>query len=494
MQRTLPKFLRFAGINAALLSLSLLAGCANVTGSTTDGDWYRFETDHLRVIGRVSPSRLQVLVRDLDYFRQFLVMSGIARWQEATTPITIVVVDSATTFRALNQRRFVAGWYQSSLRGSFAVVNLDSFLRDNAGRNVLFHEYSHFLTAQNEGFRYPRWYSEGLAEYFSTFRVGDEGELVIGEPLTYRVKSQVFELLSLPTLLLKTERLLGRPEPLSYSDAWLLVHYFSATPHRQQQLLDYLTRYDEGHSLKQAYDDAFDMDMAGLHDEVTTYFREGRFQFRRIPIESVAETDDYILTRLTQNEVKLELGRLYVGIEESHNAKRFFHQVSIAEPDNAEAYAGLAAVALETGAFADAEPLAAQALQLDAGNSWALITRARLRRAQAASQTDANAADLLITEARGMLSRAIERSPRLPDAYREMAMTFPDLDERSHWLAQAAALQPLNHLILLDRARTWISQGNMTEARTTLEYVIVRSDSDVRQQARRMLAELPAPE
>ncbi len=62
------------------------------------------------------------------------------------------------------------------MAGSFAVANIrDYSLSDKNkgwGNHVLMHEYVHYVMSQMlDSYFYPLWYSEGIAEYFGTFRV-----------------------------------------------------------------------------------------------------------------------------------------------------------------------------------------------------------------------------------------------------------------------------------------------------------------------------------
>ena len=134
------------------------------------------------------------------------------------------------------------GWYEATIRGSYATANLNGHQRFNEGRIILFHEYTHFLLSHNEGYIYPHWYREGLAEYYSTVITDTDGDLLIGTPMDSNLWNLTNEQFKLERLF--RESSLRQLEPLSYAQAWLTVHYFSSSPH-YNELMDYLTFYDD---------------------------------------------------------------------------------------------------------------------------------------------------------------------------------------------------------------------------------------------------------
>ncbi|MDA0789420.1 MAG: hypothetical protein O2780_08180 [Proteobacteria bacterium] len=465
-----------------------MSGCTTLELSLVDRTWHRIQTDQFTVVGDTTPDELQQLVRDLDYFRDFLIEQGIARWRDEVAPLTIVVVQDDTTFDAFRSRPAIEGWYRSSLRGSFAVVNLDAFKRFEAGRSILFHEYTHFLLAHNAGFRYPRWYGEGLAEYFSTFRMIDDAVAIIGEPPVPRLRELVHQPLDLRLLMKKSERL-NHGIRISYAHAWLAVHYFSAaSPSRQQQLTGYLSAYSQSGTLADAYLASFGETTDDLYNEMVAYRRAGTFRVRRYQYEAVRRSSDYDVSILSPYQSAVLFGQLFLAREEFHKAGNLFEKANRFAPDAAVPLAGLAAVSYDSETSGTrTHDYTRQALQADAENAWALTLQGKLLREVAEAAPEVEDRDSILQRSREVLNQAIQLAPRIPEAYRELALTYDDTQRRPYWLLRAGMLEPLSEHILLDIARFEIDAGHYANARRKLEQVIFRHDSDARRTARGLL-------
>jgi hypothetical protein len=151
----------------------LLATCAPLSAA----QWVRVETPNFVVFGEVGEKRTRDVAAEFERFREALgrVLAGAAT--RAAVPTTIVVFDSSKSFAPYRPRYNdktveLAGMFSSERdinRVALAIDNREQGLR------TIFHEYVH-LVVSNVTTGMPIWLNEGLAEYYSTFLVTDDGK------------------------------------------------------------------------------------------------------------------------------------------------------------------------------------------------------------------------------------------------------------------------------------------------------------------------------
>ena len=63
------------------------------------------------------------------------------------------------------------------------------------GETVLYHEYAHhFMIASLTSRAYPRWFTEGFAEFFAGVRFKEDGTVLLGAPAQHRAAELVYAL------------------------------------------------------------------------------------------------------------------------------------------------------------------------------------------------------------------------------------------------------------------------------------------------------------
>src|SRR5262249_39306255 len=136
----------------------------------------------------------------------------------------------------------VSGYFQSGADANFIALNgeIDT-------PTLIYHEFVHSLT-KDTTLRLPAWASEGLAEFYSTFRAGSSGTMVdLGRPIDHHVVLlQQKPLIPLDTLLAVDQRSPYYSEEskqgIFYAQSWALMHYLMAGNGgaRRLQLSQYL--------------------------------------------------------------------------------------------------------------------------------------------------------------------------------------------------------------------------------------------------------------
>ena len=163
--------------SALALALLCVAGCAGppVRRIALDG-WNEVETRGVRLVSDAGGEELDALAQDLSGFHatfSFL----IGREIPSTGPTTIALIRDPVLARQIGLGQGAAGFAWTTFDGAFACVLLDHARVET--RIALFHEYTHLLLWRKRNALIPRWYTEGLADYFSTVAFRD-GALVVG--------------------------------------------------------------------------------------------------------------------------------------------------------------------------------------------------------------------------------------------------------------------------------------------------------------------------
>ncbi len=213
-------------------------------------DWTEVEAPGLRLVGRIDSQELQRLARELDLFidtvRKFVPVAG----DRTLAPVTLYCFADPDLV-AVFHSQFVAGQMLPALDGFFGTVSVSG--RYFQTRQVLFHEYTHFVLRADHRFAYPAWFEEGVAEYFSTLRVRDDAVL-LGAPPSDRVGWVVGRGMA------PLERVLEPGQDWEtvgdaldfYATSWLLVHFLMSSQPGREDLSDFVDRLRRGEAPKSA--------------------------------------------------------------------------------------------------------------------------------------------------------------------------------------------------------------------------------------------------
>jgi hypothetical protein len=359
--------------------------------AAAQAQWREATTRHFIVYGDEGEEKLREAALDLERYDHLLRLAlGVPDDHPARLKVYLLK-DYTVVQKTLGYGRGggVLGYYSSSPRGSIAVgTRLSTWaVAELNSENVLLHEYAHHLMLQHFVGYFPRWFTEGFAEYYGMARILPNNVIEVGRPASHR--KQIFEYpdwLPLKTLLTaRTYADVNYRVGHLYAEGWLLVHYLNNAPERAGQLGRYLAAINSGVDLKTAMNQAFGEDARELDKELRGYARKRKFDALRITFDAldVGEARVRLLggSEAGMLEHDIALGR---GIFARH-AQRFAKDVrSAAAHYPGEAFAaGLLTEAEYHAGNNDAAVAAADAwLALKPGEPRALAFKARARAAQ----------------------------------------------------------------------------------------------------------------
>ncbi len=252
--------------------------------SAVAADWVRIDTPNFVVYGEAGEKRTREVASQFERFREALgrILPGAAT--RAAVPTVVVVFNTARSFEPyrpiFNGKRVeVAGYFRASEFENIVALTIDS--RVDAMR-VIFHEYTHLAIA-NIAPELPPWVSEGLAEFYSTYLVSDDGRrATLGIPIPSHVQLLgTSPAIPLADLLAVTHASPlyneGQRRSMFYAESWALVHYLMLEePTRGANLSRYLRLVAAGTDAVAAWTQVF-----GAGDLVPAIRRyAGRAQLR----------------------------------------------------------------------------------------------------------------------------------------------------------------------------------------------------------------------
>src|SRR5262245_17044370 len=246
-------------IALGVLSLLLIAVTANA-------DWLEASSDHFVIYADQKENALQDFAERLERFDAAMAQV-FAKTQKTPGPsnrVTVFVVPSAAKVRKVlgTKDRFLAGMYLPRAGASVAVIPRlrGAASEQMSGETILYHEYAHHFMATLTTRAYPRWFTEGFAEFFANAQFSDDGSVLLGAAANYRAP----ELLDAPRV--PMEKFLsfdgGASDTRSaytsfYGQSWLLFHYLLMAPEREGQWANYQRLLASGGSAIEAAEGAF---------------------------------------------------------------------------------------------------------------------------------------------------------------------------------------------------------------------------------------------
>ncbi|HMF96933.1 MAG TPA: tetratricopeptide repeat protein, partial [Vicinamibacterales bacterium] len=232
----------------------------------------------------------------------------------------------------------MAGYFAQGHDSNYIVLSLEGFDESAA---ITYHEYTHLLM-KNAVRSLPVWLNEGLAEYYSTYRLIDRGKAaVIGRATSDHIALLRQRYIPLAELIevdqsspMYNE---GERRSIFYAESWALTHYLMvATPDGGTAINQYVTAVAEGHSSVDAFQRAFGKPPSDFDKELQTYLRRLTFNAYRFQFPdtlTVAEPGPGRV--LTAGEVDAWLGDAQRRVRRVDEGAPRIERAAAAEPDNA---------------------------------------------------------------------------------------------------------------------------------------------------------------
>lgn len=378
--------------SSAVLAGVLALVSASAAAAEDADEWFAVRSRHFVIFTDAAPERGGEIARSLELFRSVFARLAPGLELKNPTPTKIIAFRDAEVYAPYKPRpdgggNVILGYFLRHPDGNFLTLDAGNELVGAFA--VIYHEFVHYLVDHNFP-EVPRWFNEGLAEYYSTFAVRD-GHVELGRPverhvrwLTYDNRDRRLQWLShdfsLSQVLSGEAGQHSRKVGGFYAFSWALVHYLlSGGPERLDRTADYLVRLRGGEDPEEALERAFDVRLSDLEETLRDYAVKGRldafanpvsgrdfaeaFPTSIVPVDDVGADSRVFAERLPPQEILFHLGDLLARMGRLEWAERHFQKARELDPTRAEAYAGLALVRDYEGRFDEAAVLYRDALE-----------------------------------------------------------------------------------------------------------------------------------
>ncbi len=313
-----------------------------------DDKWSKVEFQNFTVIGSGSESQLKKVGNKLEQFRQTLSILIPKSKLNSSLPTIVYAFASFDDFQSYlaktKDKKSIGGLFSSRAEANYIVLPIEGRGRDVY--EVIYHEYFHYVMNKNLR-NAPLWLNEGLAEYYSTFEINDEGTKVkLGLPL----KERVLDLRDRPFIPLATLFEVNHNSPeyneqskagVFYAESWALIHFLNQGNEgkRQPQFNKFTSLILNGISPKEAFQTAFQSDYNQIEKELRQYINQFTFPAveytfnQQISWEKTAK-----VINLSEAETKTAQANLYFLFDRNTDAEKNLFEAIKLNPDLAESY------------------------------------------------------------------------------------------------------------------------------------------------------------
>jgi tetratricopeptide (TPR) repeat protein len=470
-----------------------------LTGTAGERRWTLINGRNVTIAGQQSPKALRRIAVELEQFRAAL---GSLVGQAGQPPPTLVYVfdnhRALEPFVPLSQGRPAAldGYCHCGAGAdiNFIAASLTGYTGASA---IIFHEYTHlFLSHAVRSL--PVWLNEGLAEYYSTFRLTDDGRrVVIGSPVEPHVNAVRGRYIPVADLLAvdQASALYDESDRRSvfYAEAWLLTHYLLVErPNGAEAVGRYLHAVANGRPASQVFLEAFGLSPSEMDSALRRYRERPTFRSRTYELPARLGVDEPDRERtMPAAEAEARLGDVQLRVGRLDEAAVRIEAAAAAGPDVAPAQLTLALMRLGQNKEAEAWlPLQKAAALAPSDFLTQYVLALSLLRKEIGTTTE-DPREL----AHAALTRALAANPRSTDALAWQAYVDLELDTRipeaRAAIARAVELAPDRLDYRLRLAEVCLRQGERSKARRLLtELAIATGDDRAVTRAKVLLAQI----
>jgi tetratricopeptide (TPR) repeat protein len=484
---------RFCAVSTGILLFSLFAFS---TVQAKDA-WISVRSNNFFLVGNAGEKDLRKVATRLEQFRDVFTRLLPGAKFETPVPTTVLVFKSMSSYKPFNSGNN-AGYFQKGEDVNY--ITLTTELGAQNPYSVIYHEYVHLMVDNTIG-NVPTWFNEGLAEYYSSFDIEDDrkahlGELIGNHLLTLREE----KLLPLRTLFAVDHYSPHYNENgkrgVFYAQSWALVHYLILGNNGRHLpgLGKFLRLIGDNVKIDEAFQQAFQMDVATMEKELKKYVEGSSFKMQVATFDHKLEFDSELkVAPLSEAEAQTYLGDLLLHLSNLDAAEARLQQALALDPKLTMAQASLGILRARQGQFAAAKKNLQAAVSNDSNNYLAhyYYAYALSREGMDASNMIRSYPPETASTMRAELKKAIQLSPTFPESYSLLAfvnmVTGDQLDDSVALLNRALALSPGRQGLNLMLAQIYMRQQKFDLARQALDPLANSKDRRLQSQSKTLL-------
>lgn len=362
--------------------------CAKSYAVSPQG-WTKYSNDNFIVYANDDEKQVTEILKEFEVFRAVTYDMLQLDKSKNLVPVKIFLFQNEQDFAPFKFSKNLGGYFQNPLSGPRMIVGHDQYGKIN--KSVFYHEYLHYLLRATSSFKYPTWYDEGMAEYYSTMKIEDN-TVVLGEsPKNARYFLDKGSISNIDSVFAQKGTWdMGSSQRVAefYSTSWLMVHFFTLSKVNgfkdyRQELSNYLLSRNQGLEHEKAFDSAFPNGVVELKTDIRRYARKQRLNFATIPLPDVEH--NFQSSEVSPAAMLNQFAIIANGIGNLEDGSEFHEKAMTL--GNSEAFAHEALIQSEQGNAENAIKMIEQALSTNKITAEAYVDMARAYEYLAASDS-----------------------------------------------------------------------------------------------------------
>ena len=446
----------FWAVVRRLAGLLTLGGC--MLPAQTPPPWSVAQDSHFAVYSQAGEKTAEKGLLWLEQLRAFFQQNGLfgVRFDDkGQPPLRVIGFSSEAEFAEYRIRALAEAYYSSYENRGYIVL---ATLQPTEFR-VAAHEYAHSVIRTSE-LKLPPCFHEGLAEFFSTLQVRENGfelggDLPARKQTLERSRGSWLPLADLLTL--KADSALAKDRKgaeIFYSESWALTYMLISSIEYGPHFRELVAAFNKGLSAAQAFQVVYGKSLTETERDLEKWVAQTHAP--RLMLSQPAGFDAPQTSQLSTIQAGSLLADLSFVIGHLEQAKLRYQELARQEPGNPDFPAALGNIAHRQGHQDEALRFWRQAINKKTND-------AELCYRYAVLVDDADPSGGAAVDAKAALERALLLAPGFDNAHYKLAlvqyrsgeyssavdhlraMKVPEADRRyAYWIALASALLELN--------------------------------------------------
>lgn len=482
------------------VTLCLLLVVSQPATVSAKDNWVSVRTKNFFMIGNTGEKEIRQVALKLEQFREVFTRLFPKMRFNTPVPTTVVVFKSHSSYGPFKPHANTAGYFQAGPDVNYITLTTELNGQQDPF-DVIFHEYTHLLV-NNTFENAPLWFNEGLAEYYSTFKMTDDRKVDLGYP----IGNHVYLLRDNKMLPLRTLFEVDHKSPhyneskkqgIFYAQSWALMHYLLiGKTGKVEQLGKFLDLQNAHVPMDEAFQESFGMPYEAMEKDLRNYVKQSRYNVINGHFENKLQLDTNAeATPLTEAEAQAYLGDLLLHSYRK-DAYTYLQKALKLDPNLGMAHASLGMAYFREGKVDEARASLERAVALNSQNYLAHYYYAfTLSRTTPESEPVSEYTPEALKKIREHLQKAIALRPDYPESYNLLAfvslVSGENMSEAIDSLKKALSASPGRHDFSFTLAQLYVRNGDYKTARQMLEQLTKSTaPEDLRKHSEMLLTQI----
>ena len=482
------------------VTLCVLAVVSQLTPVSAKDKWISIRSKNFFMVGNTGEKEIREVALKLEQFREVFARLFPNMVFNTPVPTTVIVFKSHSSYAPFKPSANTAGYFQSGPDVNYITLTTELDGRQDAF-SVIFHEYTHLLV-RNTFENAPVWFNEGLAEYYSTFKITDDRKVALGTA----IGNHVYLLRDNKMLPFKTLFEVDHKSPhyneskkqgIFYAQSWALIHYLLiGKAGRVEPLTKFLQLQNQNVPLEEAFQQSFGMPFETMEKDLRSYIKQDRYNLIQGHFERKLELDTNTeVTPLTEAEAQAYLGDLLLHSSRK-DAYTYLEKALKLDPNLGMAHASLGMAYFREGKVDEARASLERAVAANSQNYLAHYQYAYTLSRQSEGGTVSAYTPEMSAKIKTHLQQAIKLRPDFLESYNLLAfvslVTGEGLTEAIDSLKDALKVSPGRDDFVFTLAQLYSRMGDYKTSKQLLEQLAKSTSAEdyIRQSSASLLKQL----